>query len=270
MKSNLKNRLVTGVALIAGISLLLYAGRWGLTLLVLLVNGFGQREYFRLNVVPHLPPRITTIITILSSAALINIAVTEEYFSLPMLFLAWLPFPIVLFQRIKRPFVSLAVCYLSLVWLTVPLSGLLLLPTMLEPKTVRPELALAYFILLWANDSFAYLVGSRFGKTPLFRRISPGKTWQGSFGGLAGCLLLARINAIFFPALSPLQWLIAGVIVATTGTLGDLFKSVLKRQAGVKDSGTLLPGHGGVLDRFDSLLGSVLFFDAFLYALRLR
>ena len=118
----------------------------------------------------------------------------------------------------------------------------------------RIDILIGLFIIIWSSDVFAYLVGSWIGKHKLFERISPKKSWEGSIGGLVFALLAAYILSLFFHRLTLTEWLTFAVIVVITGALGDLIESMLKRQAGVKDSGTLLPGHGGVLDRFDAVL----------------
>ena len=119
-------------------------------------------------------------------------------------------------------------------------------------------LLLAIFIFIWVNDTGAYLVGSRWGKRRLAPNISPKKSVEGSIGGLLLVLLSAVVlRLLLFPELSWLRILLIATVVAVFGTIGDLFESSLKRQAGVKDSGKLIPGHGGILDRIDSLLLAV-------------
>ena len=125
-------------------------------------------------------------------------------------------------------------------------------------------LPLSVFIFLWTNDTGAYLSGSLFGKHKLFPRVSPGKSWEGSIGG--GLLVLAMAAAVGFyetsalhsgaaeVALSIPQWMGLGLVVVFFGTWGDLVESLFKRTIGIKDSGNILPGHGGMLDRFDSSL----------------
>jgi len=117
-------------------------------------------------------------------------------------------------------------------------------------------LLLSFFVIVWCNDIFAYLSGSFFGKHKLFERISPKKTWEGSAGGLLFALLAAYILSFIFKQLqlSFIEWMFFAVIVVIAATIGDLSESMLKRNAGVKDSGKLMPGHGGVLDRFDAIL----------------
>lgn len=110
------------------------------------------------------------------------------------------------------------------------------------------------FVIMWSNDVFAYLLGSKFGKHKLFERHSPKKSWEGSIGGFIFAMIAAYTLSIFYTHLSQVQWIGMGAIIAVTGTFGDLAESLLKRNAGVKDSGTIFPGHGGVLDRFDAVL----------------
>ena len=115
-------------------------------------------------------------------------------------------------------------------------------------------LIMGIFILIWVNDSFAYLVGKTMGKHKLFPRISPKKTIEGSLGGLIFALIAAYIISLFEPIISLQQWIILAMVIVIMGNLGDLLESKFKRMAGVKDSGAILPGHGGILDRLDSLV----------------
>ena len=115
-------------------------------------------------------------------------------------------------------------------------------------------LLLMVFVLVWSTDTFAYLVGRKLGKHKLAPHISPGKTWEGLAGGTLGSIGVALLFYKFNPSDSIWFYVISAIIVSVFGVLGDLFESKLKRLAGVKDSGKMLPGHGGFLDRFDSLL----------------
>lgn len=138
---------------------------------------------------------------------------------------------------------------------------------------------LALFFMVWANDTFALLTGHYFGRTKLSPLISPAKTWEGFFGGLVFTVIAALVFTILLPSIfyQPLgvPWyhaVILGILVAIASTIGDLAESLLKRGTGVKDSGTIVPGHGGILDRMDSLLFAVLvvfFYAAFLNAITL-
>ena len=113
---------------------------------------------------------------------------------------------------------------------------------------------LALFVTIWVNDTGAYLFGITLGKHRLFKRISPKKSWEGFFGGGLTALLSGYVFSLFVPELSLVQWLIFSEIIVVFGTYGDLLESLLKRTLNVKDSGDVIPGHGGLLDRFDSML----------------
>ena len=133
-------------------------------------------------------------------------------------------------------------------------------------------LPLSVFILLWANDTGAYCCGSLFGKHKLFPRISPGKTWEGSIGGGIFAVIIAGVigwlaNSGAAHTLNLFQWLGLGAVVVVFGTWGDLVESLFKRTLGVKDSGKILPGHGGMMDRFDSSLLAIPAAVIYLYSL---
>lgn len=131
-----------------------------------------------------------------------------------------------------------------------------------------PFVIIGSFILIWANDTFAYIVGKTMGKHKLFERISPKKTIEGFLGGMifaiAAAYILSRFDVFITPVFnSPATWMGAAIILVIFGTLGDLVESQLKRKAGVKDSGKIMPGHGGILDRLDSIIFAIPFL--FLY-----
>ena len=127
--------------------------------------------------------------------------------------------------------------------------------------TFTPKIVIGIFILIWTNDTFAYIFGKYFGKNKLFERVSPKKTIEGFIGGLVVCIFASYILSLYFNFLTPTQWLVTGVVMSVMGTIGDLVESKYKRLAGVKDSGSIMPGHGGILDRLDS----VIFATPFLY-----
>ena len=135
-------------------------------------------------------------------------------------------------------------------------------------------LPLSVFIFLWTNDTGAYCVGSLFGKHKLFPRISPAKSWEGSIGGGVLVLVAAFLVSLLdqnhgnLSGLNTLQWLGLGLVVTVFGTWGDLVESLIKRTLGIKDSGTILPGHGGMLDRFDSSLLAIPASAVYIYTIQ--
>ncbi|WP_299890040.1 phosphatidate cytidylyltransferase [uncultured Lacinutrix sp.] len=131
-----------------------------------------------------------------------------------------------------------------------------------------PKLLLGSFIIVWVNDTFAYLVGKNFGKQKLFPSISPKKTVEGFLGGLLFACIASYFIFTYTETLTFNNWLILSVIISFIGTIGDLIESKFKRQAGVKDSGVIMPGHGGLLDRFDSVIFAAPFIYLFLRILQ--
>lgn len=127
----------------------------------------------------------------------------------------------------------------------------------------NPYIIIGMFTLMWTNDTFAYLVGKSIGKNKLFERISPKKTIEGFAGGLIFSIIVAYIISIYYTFHSPVVWIGTAMLLSVFGSLGDLVESQFKRNAGVKDSGTIMPGHGGILDRLDSIIFAIPFL--FLY-----
>lgn len=159
-----------------------------------------------------------------------------------------------LYKKNKIPFANISYTFVGFVYVTIPFCFFYSLGFLADGLTYSYHLPLAFLLMLWANDTGAYLFGMRFGKRRLFERHSPKKSWEGFFGGIFTSLLVAFIVAKFFPELTPVVWAGMALLISCFGTLGDLVESMLKRSLDAKDSGSFLPGHGGFLDRFDGLL----------------
>lgn len=179
-------------------------------------------------------------------------------------FLAIIPTLIVLFvvelyRNRATAFVNIAYTLLGVIYVVIPLALTNLIihtdgQTLSFNLVYTPMVLMSVFIFAWSNDTFAYLTGIKFGKHKLFERISPKKTWEGWIGGFVFTIIAAVIVSYFTDSLSTFDFIVIAVITSVIGTFGDLIESMLKRQVGVKDSGNILPGHGGILDRFDILL----------------
>jgi phosphatidate cytidylyltransferase len=157
---------------------------------------------------------------------------------------------ILVFSGLEKPFESMAWIVTGWFYLITPWLCMLLL---IGDFQYNPGLLLGLFGLLWAADSGAYFAGRTLGKTKLLPRVSPKKTWEGLIGGLVCAGLLAYGLSIWVGVFTVNQWLILAASTTVFGTLGDLAESALKRSLDIKDSGSILPGHGGILDRFDGL-----------------
>jgi len=175
------------------------------------------------------------------------------------LYWLWLSVPFIaliyireLYRQSVRPFQQIAFTFFGLLYAVFPF--ILFSCMAFLSGTYTYYLPMGFLFLLWTNDTGAYLVGMKFGKRKLFERHSPKKTWEGFIGGVCLALLVGFVLAQYYPQLATWQWLGMAFLISIFGTLGDLTESMLKRSYQVKDSGTLLPGHGGLLDRFDGLL----------------
>ena len=167
-----------------------------------------------------------------------------------------------LYRKKETPFTNIAITCIGLVYAVVPFALLNLIGGI--GLHYDAGLLIGYFILLWTSDSFAYVFGMLLGKNRLFERISPKKSWEGFLGAIVCSSGSGYLLSCYYTQLAPQHWIAMAIIIVVTGTLGDLTESMLKRSLNVKDSGTILPGHGGLLDRFDGLLLSVPFIWAYL------
>jgi len=224
-------------------------------------------EYYKLvsttGTVPQKPAGIITAITIYIISIFVAAGLLDSIFYLIVVAELMLIIIAELFRKQDKPFDAIAQTVFGIVLISVPFS---LFPFMTfgfqGPGTIlpgsisdfSPGLLLGILILSWSFDIGAYLFGSWFGKHKLLERISPEKSWEGFFFGLVITALIAWPVSLWIQTPDTKGWIIIGIIIAVTGTMGDLAESMLKRSVGVKDSGSLLPGHGGILDRFDSLI----------------
>lgn len=159
-----------------------------------------------------------------------------------------------LYLKSDKPIRCMAISLMSQIYIGIPLSAMTFMG-----KYIGLHFILAIFLLIWINDTGAFVIGSLFGKNRLFERISPKKSWEGFFGGLGFNLLAGWLFAIgggyFWDVKwNVITWLIFALIITLFSTWGDLVESLIKRSLNIKDSGNIIPGHGGILDRIDSLL----------------
>ena len=176
------------------------------------------------------------------------------YLSAPLVVVAYMVVLSIaeLFRHRPVPVEQISKGIFGMMWIALPLAALLVF------AHFNARIVLAFLIMIWMYDTFAYLGGSLYGRNKMCPHISPGKTWEGTFTGFVLTIILAIVfsQMPFFAAISPVmwKWAMLAIIVCLFGTLGDLLESLFKRNAGLKDSGNTIPGHGGILDRFDSIL----------------
>lgn len=236
---------------------LLISDPYAIITLALLIQFLCIREY--LNVMEHIFPDIhftplsrgcLQVLALVVVLGLIFFRAAFVFILLPVPLLILLPAVLNPKTALKEALVALA----GLLYVSLPMAALITL------RSIHIAFPLALVLMIWMNDTMAYITGSFFGKTP-FSEISPKKTWEGTIGGGLLTFIGAGIWAWCSPlhAVSPWLWLSFALIAVVAGTAGDLLESKLKRLAGIKDSGNIMPGHGGALDRFDSFLACLPF-----------
>ncbi|MFT5886511.1 MAG: phosphatidate cytidylyltransferase [Arcticibacterium sp.] len=265
--SNLTQRIIAaliGVTII--ISGMLYS-EYTFWLVFLFISVMTQYEFYRLvGLNGNLP---LTIYGTFCGAVLNVLVFFIEKGDWPFRYYYWLvpllatTFFIKLYKRTDvKPFENLGYTFLGMIYVAVPFA--LVNEMVLESHHYKPLLMLGILITLWVNDSGAYFVGTLLGKRKLFERISPKKSWEGFFGGAICSFSAALVYSRFYTPIESWKWLVIAGIIVITGTLGDLVESLFKRSISIKDSGSVIPGHGGFLDRFDGLLLSMPFILTFL------
>lgn len=264
----LLTRTVVGAAYVAVMVAGTMLRPWTLLLLVLLLTALAVHEftYIVSTGCGLMVNRSALACSALFFPSATFFACTLTEVNVLLLFVPWLVTLLFFFifelgQNHPNHLGNLGLMSVSQLYVVLPLSILLVLA--LGPVSAQAVgkpfwlFPLGTYIFLWLNDSGAYIFGSLLGKHKLAPKISPGKTWEGAVGGLVLTMVAAFAMARFFPCMGIGKWLGMAVVVVVFGTFGDLTESLMKRQLGLKDSGRLLPGHGGILDRIDSMLLAV-------------
>ncbi|MBU3857436.1 MAG: phosphatidate cytidylyltransferase [Candidatus Phocaeicola excrementipullorum] len=278
MKNNFIQRTITGIIFVAVLVGGILGGPVSFSILFALITALTIREFGTI-VSKQDGVQINKSICMLAGVflffgfAYIGIAPGQNEILIPYLFLIIYLMIAELYLKRKNPLHNIAYTMMSQMYIALPFAALNILAfhTSLtgSASEYNPILPLSIFVFTWINDTGAYCTGVLFGKHRLFERISPKKSWEGSIGGGIFSTIAAVIMAHFFPFMPLGVWIGLGLTVVVFGTWGDLTESLLKRTLGIKDSGNILPGHGGMLDRFDSTLMAVPASVIYLYVISL-
>jgi phosphatidate cytidylyltransferase len=261
---NIVTRTLTGIVFIAIIIGSICISIYTFMAVFLLITILGMLEFYKLSSADiSSPQRIPGIIfgnvLFLSLAFFAHNIISAKWLLINLAFALFL-FIFELYRKKQQPFTNIAFTLMGVLYIALPLA---LLNFFYSPFQSRGEfnthILIAFFTITWLVDTAAYLVGMAFGRHRLFERISPKKSWEGSIGGFLMGIISAWVISLIFKDLQFYQWAIIATIITISGGFGDLVESMFKRSVNTKDTGNILPGHGGILDRFDCVFFSAPF-----------
>lgn len=280
MGSKLKNLIVrtaSGAVMLVVLLGAILASRWSFAALMAIIAVGGMWEFYRFaEKAGYAPMKILGLFlgvvllamglgtslffdtTIDSAGTLIIVMSLTAIILLPPLMLIC-----ELYRKSPTPIANVGTTILGAIYVALPMALMLTTPFLLGAGGWNPWIVLFIVFIIWANDVFAYLLGITLGRHRLFERISPKKSWEGFFGGLLGAMAMGYVASIVLQA-SAVAWIGLALVAALSGVFGDLIESLFKRSIDIKDSGNIIPGHGGWLDRFDALIFASPF--VFIYA----
>jgi phosphatidate cytidylyltransferase len=272
--SELIKRSLSGIVFIAVMLGAILWNPFSLFLLLVSISIIALYEYFQIfkgrGFTPFSMGGIVAGLLILILVFFVSQSyLPAKYLELLMLPVIGMWFSFIFVKRVEH-IQSVMITMTGLIYIMLPLS---LLPFITQNRLTgfeyNPEILIGVLFIVWTYDTGAYLSGILLGKHRMAPLISPKKSWEGFFGGMVFAALVCIVFSKFTTILNITDWIILSFIVVLTGTAGDLFESLIKREAGVKDSGKIMPGHGGILDRFDSLLFIIPFVFLYLYLIKM-
>ncbi|MBN2776621.1 MAG: phosphatidate cytidylyltransferase [Bacteroidales bacterium] len=265
--NNFLKRTVTGSLIVLATSVLILTNEWTFFSFILIAAIWLSIEFIRITKNDNNKPAV--FLTVFSGIIILSIVFFTTKFEFNPAFYWLIPIPILilfikeLFSNNKTPMRNIAISVFSLVYIILPLALSILLVTgnylyfQDSTNSFTPTTLMGILVLIWVYDSMAYCVGVPLGRHRLFERVSPKKSWEGTIGGAILTLVAGYYINLLFPIMSQADWLVVTGLVVVFGTFGDLIESQFKRSIAIKDSGDSLPGHGGLLDRFDSFIFTV-------------
>ncbi len=263
----MKTRAITGIFFIAIMLAALLSGQWIFTAFFALLSLLCLNEFYKMvrtaNFTPNLIVGLLGGICIFVGIGLHYVLNIDSKFLLIIIPVIGSIFIAELFKKSEYPFTNIAYTVAGLAYAIAPFCFFFGLAFITGQYSYH--FPLAFMLLLWSNDTGAYVVGRWLGRTKLFERHSPQKTWEGFIGGVLFAVFISGIIGYYLKDIDTWSWRGMAALIGCFGTMGDLVESMLKRSLNTKDSGSLLPGHGGLLDRFDGLFLSAPIVFAYLY-----
>ena len=280
MGSKMKNlviRTASGAVMLVVLLGAILASKWSFIALMAVIAVGGMWEFYRFCEKAGYNPQkwlgiFLGIVILAIGFASSTFFDTEVNGTGAMILMATLPLMLLtiplmaiceLYRKSETPIANIATSILGALYAALPMALMLVIPLLMGGGEWNPWIVLFYVFIIWANDVFAYLFGITLGKHRLFERISPKKSWEGFFGGLLGAMAMGYVASLILEA-NAFVWIGLALVAALSGVFGDLIESMFKRSIDIKDSGNIIPGHGGWLDRFDALILSAPF--VFVYA----
>lgn len=259
---NLIYRILTGIVFVSVILSAILFGKNTYALIFGLIEALALLEFYKL-IEKFSTIKINRIVNVIGGVLLFVAAfiyqvgwIDSLVIFTPYIIYLLILFILELYQKKDNPILSLGYSVLGQFYIAIPFSLLSYLAFSYNGE-YHYVYILALLVLIWVDDSFAYLCGVTMGKHKMFERISPKKSWEGFIGGAVCTVLASIVFSHYFTELPTWAWIGFAIVIITFGTWGDLVESLFKRTLKVKDSGSLLPGHGGILDRFDSMIMAI-------------
>ena len=279
-QNNMKSfiiRAITGVLFAGTLLASILYGSVSFGILFAIITGLAVNEFCNL-IHDHKKTTFSTLLAVSGGIYLfffmyansflsIKESNTETLLLLPYILLVAYMFVRELYRKKGGILDNMAYFTLSQVYAAIPFALLNVIASYNNNSEYNYIFPLAIFIFLWSNDTGAYCVGCTIGKHKMFKRVSPKKSWEGFIGGACTAVVAGYVISLFYDILNTWQWMGMALVVVIAGTLGDLIESCIKREIGIKDSGNILPGHGGILDRLDSAMLAIPCMVIYLYML---
>lgn len=269
----MKNRVITAIFFVIAMLGSVYLSPYTFVLIFGIITAICLWEFYKIALVTGTvrlilsialgitPYVVVALFQMTPLNAEVSILIPILLLFMPIIFLFFL---FEMFSVSDKPFYHIASVLMSMLYIGVPFT---LLEWIALDNGYQPNLVCGLLLLNWTDDT-AYLIGSRVGKHLLLPRISPKKTWEGTLSGIGITLIVGIALGFLFKELTPINWIVLAIIVGIFGSLGDLIESMFKRGVHLKDSGNLLPGHGGLLDRFDAFIFILPYATAYLFLIK--